>query len=99
MQVSPISIDRANFSDHFDMGIVVLTMRSAIVTSRKRKLRELFAVASVVDGVPNYNFKDPDAPPTTPAESQFLIDCDILQYVLATTSEPAAMHSRRVMPI
>ncbi|KAB5558132.1 hypothetical protein GE09DRAFT_1058198 [Coniochaeta sp. 2T2.1] len=52
---------------------------SAIVTSRKRKLRELFAVATEVDGIPNFDFADPDAPPTTQAEAKFLWDSDILQ--------------------
>lgn len=58
----------------------MLTIFSAIVTSRKRKLRELFAIATEVDGIPNYDFTDPDAPPTTPTEAQFLFNCDILQY-------------------
>lgn len=49
--------------------------------SRKRKLRELYAVATEQDGLPNHDFSDPDAPPTTPAEAKFLIGCDILQYV------------------
>jgi chromatin modification-related protein VID21 len=57
----------------------VLTFCSAIVTSRKRKLRELFAVATEVDGVPNLDFSDPDAPATTQAEAKFLFDSDILQ--------------------
>ncbi|OIW33684.1 hypothetical protein CONLIGDRAFT_652181 [Coniochaeta ligniaria NRRL 30616] len=52
---------------------------SAIVTSRKRKLRELFAVATEVDGIPNFDFSDPDAPPTTQSEAKFLWDSDILQ--------------------
>lgn len=50
--------------------------------SRKRKLRELFAVATEEDGIPNHDFSNPDAPPITPAEAKFLIDTDILQYVL-----------------
>lgn len=55
-------------------------MCSAIVKSRKRKLRELFAVATEVDGIPNFDFSDPDALPITEAESKFLADCDISQY-------------------
>ena len=54
-------------------------MCSAIVTSRKRKLRELFAVATEVEGIPNFDFSNPDAPPATPAEAKFLFDSDILQ--------------------
>ncbi|KAM4068164.1 myb-like DNA-binding domain-containing protein [Hirsutella rhossiliensis] len=52
---------------------------SAIVTSRKRKLRELFAVASQVDPLPDDGFANPDAPAATPAEWQFLQASDILQ--------------------
>ena len=50
--------------------------------SRKRKLRELFAVATDEDGIPNYDPSDPDAPTATPAEQKFLNDFNILQYVL-----------------
>lgn len=56
-------------------------MRSAIVTSRKRKLRELFAVATQADTLPDDGFANPDAPAATPAEWQFLQASDILQYV------------------
>ncbi|TWU73582.1 chromatin modification- protein VID21 [Metarhizium rileyi] len=52
---------------------------NAIVTSRKRKLRELFAVATQVDSLPNHAFANPDAPAATPAEWQFLQANDILQ--------------------
>lgn len=60
---------------------MVLTPLSAIVLSRKRKLRELFVVATEADGLPNVDLSNPDAPPTTPAEIRFLQECDILQYV------------------
>jgi chromatin modification-related protein VID21 len=66
----------------------MLTICSAIVTSRKRKLRELFAVATAVDGIPNFDFGDPDAPPATQAEAKFLFDSDILQYVSLFTRRP-----------
>ncbi|KAK3313756.1 hypothetical protein B0H66DRAFT_643249 [Apodospora peruviana] len=52
---------------------------SSIVVSRKRKLRELFAVATEEDGIPNHDFSNPDAPPTTTAEAKFLFESDILQ--------------------
>ncbi|PHH88996.1 hypothetical protein CDD83_6787 [Cordyceps sp. RAO-2017] len=52
---------------------------SAIVTSRKRKLRELFAVATQADALPDDGFSNPDAPAATPAEWQFLQASDILQ--------------------
>ncbi|KAK4217388.1 chromatin modification-related protein eaf-1 [Rhypophila decipiens] len=52
---------------------------SSILTSRKRKLRELFAVAADQDGIPNFDFSDPDAQPKAEAEAKFLFECDILQ--------------------
>ena len=54
---------------------------SSIVRSRKRKLRELYAVATDGDGALNLNKFDVDAPPTKPGETKFLLDTDILQYV------------------
>jgi chromatin modification-related protein VID21 len=60
----------------------VLTTCSSIASSRKRKLRELFAIAAADrDGIPNFDLSDPDAPPTAPAEEKFLNEADILQYV------------------
>ncbi len=59
----------------------MLTFFSAIATSRKRKLRILYAVATVADGIPNLTLASTDAPPATPAEIQFLQTSDILQYV------------------
>lgn len=76
-----ISFDSADFSVHFDGRYMVLIISSSIVTSRKRKLRELFAVATSTDGIPNLDLRDPDAPPTAPAELKFLFESDILQYV------------------
>ncbi|KAH7159975.1 hypothetical protein B0J13DRAFT_540084 [Dactylonectria estremocensis] len=52
---------------------------SSIVTSRKRKLRELFAVATQVESLPHPVLANPDAPTTTPAEWQFLQANDIFQ--------------------
>ena len=60
----------------------MLTTLRSITASRKRKLRELFAVATDEDGIPDHDFSDPDAPTTTPAEKTFLIESDILRYVL-----------------
>ncbi|RAL67974.1 hypothetical protein DID88_008698 [Monilinia fructigena] len=53
--------------------------QSRIVTSRKRKLRELFAVCDNEGPIPEIPRLDPNAPPTTSAEAQFLEACDILQ--------------------
>ncbi|GKT73586.1 chromatin modification-like protein VID21 [Colletotrichum tofieldiae] len=60
-------------------GFVVLIFFSSIVTSRKRKLRQLFAVATESDALPTNDFANPDAPPTSAAELQFLQTCDISQ--------------------
>lgn len=57
---------------------------SSIVRSRKRKLRELYAVATDGDGALNLNKFDVDAPPSTTGETKFLLDTDILQYVSRT---------------
>ncbi|UNI21429.1 RNA polymerase II transcription elongation factor SpEAF [Purpureocillium takamizusanense] len=65
-----------------DLSRLLQTKRnecSAIVTSRKRKLRELFAVATQVDPLPDHALANPDAPAATPAEWQFLQASDILQ--------------------
>lgn len=81
MQVSCGSFERAHFSDSNDIIFGVLTCISSIVTSRKRKLRELFAVATQSEGLPHPVLTNPDAPTTTPAEWQFLQANDIFQYV------------------
>lgn len=81
MQVSFISSERENFADASRVNFNVLTICSAIVTSRKRKLRELFAVATQIDPLPKDAFANPDAPAATNAEWQFLQTNDISQYV------------------
>lgn len=78
-----ILIDRANFCDHFDTIKAVLTLCSSIVLSRKRKLRELFAVATDENVFPTFDPSDATAPSTTAAEQKFLIDCDISLYVIS----------------
>lgn len=82
MQVSIVSDEREKFSDRQDIFFGLLTCLSSIVTSRKRKLRELFAVATQSEGLPHPVLTNPDAPTTTPAEWQFLQANDIIQYVL-----------------
>jgi len=56
---------------------------SGIVASRKRKLREFFAVCDTQDPIPNRNFDSVDAQPTTVEEARFLEVSDILQYVIS----------------
>lgn len=59
---------------------------SGIVTSRKRKLREFFAVCDNEGPVPQTTYSSPDAPPTTAAEERFLDVTDILKYVRSTSA-------------
>lgn len=81
MHVSCVPLDRAQLPGPGDTNFVVLTPRSAIVRSRKRKIRELFAVATVEDGIPSLSLVNPDAPPTNAAESKYLDACDLSKYV------------------
>ncbi|KAH8895071.1 hypothetical protein GQ53DRAFT_762427 [Thozetella sp. PMI_491] len=53
--------------------------RSSIERSRKRKLRELFDVATGDDAIPTLDPTDANALPTTPALKKFLLGADILQ--------------------
>ncbi|CZT08082.1 related to chromatin modification-related protein vid21 [Rhynchosporium graminicola] len=52
---------------------------SRIVTSRRRKLREVFAVCDHDGPLPHTNLQNPDAPPTSLAEERFLEVTDILK--------------------
>lgn len=54
---------------------------SVIVASRKRKLRELYAICDNDGPVPQHSVSNPDVPYTTTGEKQFLEISDISQYV------------------
>lgn len=73
----------------------LLTPDSAIVTSRKRKLREFFAVTNQVDPLPQDAFANPDAPATTAAEWQFLQTSEILQFVYTFSEMTLSCCKRR----
>lgn len=79
--MSSIPSCRAQFSDSNDVRHGVLTMRRSITRSRKRKLRELFAVATAPDGLPNFSLEHLDTPPTNALEISFLDASDISLYV------------------
>ncbi|KAJ6781545.1 hypothetical protein PWT90_08649 [Aphanocladium album] len=67
---------------HADLSRLLQSKRNechAIVTSRKRKLRELFAVATQTQPLPQQAHALSDAPAATSAEWQFLQTNDILQ--------------------
>ncbi|KAH7182761.1 uncharacterized protein B0J16DRAFT_153161 [Fusarium flagelliforme] len=68
---------------------------SSIVTSRKRKLRELFAVATQSEGLPHPVLTNLDAPTTTPAEWQFLQANDIIQQ---DTERSQYSHKTKLFP-
>ncbi|RYP74700.1 hypothetical protein DL769_003959 [Monosporascus sp. CRB-8-3] len=51
----------------------------SIARSRKRKLRELYAVATTFEGIPKCSFADPDVPVTSTGELQFLEASDLPQ--------------------
>jgi hypothetical protein len=63
------------------VSIIVLIIGSGIITSRKRKLREFFAVCDNDGPIPQINLSNIDAPPTNAVEAKFLEVTDILQYV------------------
>ncbi|KAH8598289.1 hypothetical protein B0O99DRAFT_58560 [Bisporella sp. PMI_857] len=50
-----------------------------IVKSRKRKLREFWAICESTEPVPNFIFQSPDAPPINDEEQRFLELSDILK--------------------
>jgi hypothetical protein len=54
---------------------------SDVVTTRKRKLRQLYAFCDAEDAIPKVTFASLDAPPTSTGEAKFLEVSDILQYV------------------
>lgn len=60
----------------------MLTLQSAILASRKRKLRELFAVTTQIEPLPQDAL---DKPSVSAAEWQFLQANDIQQYVSSTS--------------
>ena len=68
---------------------------SGIVISRKRKLRELYAVCDNEGPIPQITYSNPDEPPNTLAENRFLEVTDLLKYVQHTFA-PHYLASRRV---
>jgi hypothetical protein len=88
-------LESALFSDHFDTGFGMLTCRSSIVTSRKRKLRELYAIAYAPEGLAGLNSIIADDPAATPGEIKFLADADLSLYVYsARTIDFGRLESR-----
>jgi hypothetical protein len=75
------SCESASSGASDDTYIIILINCSGIVTSRKRKLRELFAVSDNELQLPTLSFKNPDLPPTSTAEAHFLEVTNILQCV------------------
>ncbi|RYP26042.1 hypothetical protein DL768_011852 [Monosporascus sp. mg162] len=60
----------------------------SIARSRKRKLRELYAVATTFEGIPKCSFADPDVPITSTGELQFLEASDLPQKLNESSIPP-----------
>ncbi|RYP68337.1 hypothetical protein DL771_006723 [Monosporascus sp. 5C6A] len=60
----------------------------SIARSRKRKLRELYAVATTFEGIPKCSFADPDVPITSAGELQFLEASNIPQKLNESSIPP-----------
>lgn len=94
MQASPISFCSARSGDYFDPNIVVLTACSSIRASKKRKLHELYCVATQVGALPVVDTAGVGIHPTTEEEARFLDDNAVLQYVPATSDFYLTRNSR-----
>lgn len=81
MRVSPHQACRENPCDHFGTILVILTACSSIRSSKKRKLREVYCVATQRDDLPLPNPSANDAETPTPEEWRFLNDNAVLKYV------------------
>lgn len=88
MQASLITFCSAEPGDHFDTSIVVLTTCSSIRASKKRKLHELYCVATQVGALPVVDTAGVGTHPTTEEEARFLDDNAVLQYVPPTSWLP-----------
>lgn len=95
MQVSHIQSYRENPCDHFDVGFVFLTACSSIRASKKRKLREVYCVATQRDALPLLDPSASDADTPTSEEWRFLNDNAVLKYVLYIHLRP---HKTRFQP-
>jgi hypothetical protein len=94
---SALPIDRKRRKRRFDAYIFHRAdCCSKIVTSRKRKLREFFAVCDNEGPLPQITLSNLDAPPTTPAEKHFLDVSDISLY--EQTIHPSWFGLTRALP-
>lgn len=97
-QVTRLSY-RADSCDHFDAHFVVLTPLRSIRLSRKRKLHEVYCVATQVDALPLVAFVADDSQPATPEESRFYHDNLVLQYVCCLFLDFFQTRFRLILPI
>lgn len=84
MQVSRYRLCRENPCDYFGAISVVLTSCSSIRASKKRKLREVYCVATQRDALPLLDPPANDAETPTQEEWRFLDDNAVLKYVFST---------------
>lgn len=88
MQVSRYQACRENPCDHFGSIFVVLTACSSIRASKKRKLREVYCVATQRDALPLLDPPANDAEPPTQEERRFLNDNAVLKYAFPIPYSP-----------
>lgn len=89
MQVSRCQACRENPCDHFGPIFVILTACSSIRASKKRKLREVYCVATQRDALPLLDPPANDAEPSTQEERRFLNDNAVLKYAFSVPYSPA----------
>lgn len=88
MQVSRPQSCRENPCDHFGPDFVVLTSCSSIRASKRRKLREVYCVATQRDALPLLDPPASDAEHPTSEEWRFLNDNAVLKYVFSVQESP-----------
>lgn len=88
MQVSRCQACRENPCDHFGAVLVLLTACSSIRASKKRKLREVYCVATQRDALPLLDPPANDAETPTSEEWRFLNDNAVLKYVFFIQFSP-----------
>lgn len=88
MEASLISSYREISRDYFKVSFVQLTLRRSIRASRKRKLHEVYCVATQVDALPLVDPIAESSQLTNAEESKFHNDNAVLQYAFYIYAAP-----------
>jgi hypothetical protein len=88
MEVSRYQSYRANPCDHFGVIFACLNACSSIRASKKRKLREVYCVATQQDELPLLDPTASEVENPTSEEGRFLNDNAVLKYVCFKQSSP-----------